>query len=136
LRLSLRTLLPLPIVLALGGALAAAPTAFAANQSAAQSAPAPQKLACNLEVCETLIALPPPILRVQGTARPPSSRCGRFVMTVIGPPRSFTAVSPLVCGLRPAYTFNVVGGALRPGTTIAMQFMSNPPTPGEPILRV
>jgi hypothetical protein len=53
----------------------------------------------------------------------------------ISPTQVFT--SPLICSARPAYTFDVLEPhPLPPGTTIAMQFVSIPPTPGMPVIRV
>lgn len=93
--------------------------------------------ACNLAVCETVTALPPPRLVVGATATS-SALCGHFTMTVTRP-NGVVLVrnSAQVCSLHPAATFTVVmAAALPPGTTIAMQYVSNPPRPGRPVIRV
>jgi hypothetical protein len=93
---------------------------------------------CDLAVCETVTALPPPQLTVGATATPGGQRCGHFTMTVTRP-NGVVLVrnSAQVCSLHPAATFNLAMAApLPPGTTIAMQFVSNPPTPGRPVIRV
>jgi hypothetical protein len=112
----------------------------AATSSALAAGAAPSALpvrACNFEVCETLLVLPPPRLEVNATAMPTAVRCGAFVMTITSRGVTRTVRSPLICSIRPAYTFVVEPiGLLPPLSTIAMQFQSTPPTPGKPIIRV
>lgn len=121
------------ILTVLGCLLATASPALAA--STAQS-PFPVR-ACNLEVCETIIAIPPPQLEVNGTAMPVSFRCGTFVMTVTTVRGTQVERSPRICSVHPSFTFMVrTFGVVPPGSTIAMEFQSTPPTPGRPVIRI
>ncbi len=129
--------LSVPILVAVSGLLATAHPALAHVEQRAEPAPSVIVAACDRQVCERVLALPPPLLDVEGSATLTGVRCGHFVMTVAGPTVSLTRSSSMICSQRPVATFSVARNApLPPGASIAMQFVSTPPTPGKPIVRV
>jgi hypothetical protein len=123
------------VVMAVAGVMAVASPVHAQDRSSATMASV--RTACDREVCETAPVRPAPRLLVEGRATPPSARCGHFELTV----RTRSAVqrfpSPRACGIRPSYRYDIaLPRPLPVGATLGMQFISNPPTPGAPILRL
>jgi hypothetical protein len=125
----------IPAMAVLAGLIASASPALAQGPPAAPSVSPVVISACNLQVCETVLQTPPPILVVRASATPTGVRCGHFLMTVTILSRSIRELSPTICALRPVYTFRTFL-TTRTAMTITMQFISVPPTPGKPVIHL
>jgi hypothetical protein len=91
---------------------------------------------CDRAVCESVLGVGFTVQSVKASARTPAqTRCGHFAMTIRTPNTVTLTNSPPICGSQPSYVF-VVRKTFPAGTTIAMQFVSNPPTPGRPVVRL
>jgi hypothetical protein len=90
---------------------------------------------CDRAVCESVTGVGFTVHWVKASARLARTTCGQFAMT-IRTPRTLTLTnSPPICASQPSYLF-VVRKTFPAGTTIAMQFITRPPTPGRPVVRL
>jgi hypothetical protein len=125
----------IPAMAVLAGLVASTPQALAQAPATTPSVSAVVVTACNLQVCESVLQVPPPTLVVRASAMPHGLRCGHFVMTVTTSLRSIRELSPTICSLQPVYTFSTLLST-RTAMTITMQFISTPPTPGRPVIHL
>jgi hypothetical protein len=90
---------------------------------------------CDQAVCESATGVGFTVHSGQGQ-RPPGPDDLRALRDDHQDARTLTLTnSPPICASQPSYLF-VVRKTFPAGTTIAMQFISSPPTPGRPVVRL
>jgi hypothetical protein len=90
---------------------------------------------CDRAVCESVTGAGFTVQSVKASARLARTTCGHFAITIRTPQTVTRTSSPPICASQPSYLF-VVRKTFPAGTTIAMQFISSPPTPGRPVVRL
>lgn len=90
---------------------------------------------CDRAVCESVTGAGFTVQSVKASVRLARTTCGRFAMTIRTPQTVTRTSSPRICASQPSYLF-VVRRTFPAGTTIAMQFITSPPTPGRPVVRL